>query len=112
MENINFEDLMQAQFNLAKFWWSLATLCGVLVLIIDVVVAFTGQISILLAIVTAGLLVLNVLCLWRSDRLREIAETMLRKYEMHKSLGWGISAREIANMLALAPSSVKGGAFN
>ena len=107
MKNVNLEKMMQAQFDLAKFWLTLAISSGIVVLLIDIFVVVANQWSTFLVFGAALLAVLNSVFLWRSDRLRETAEMMLRKFEMYKSLGWEISAREIANLLAAAPSSVK-----
>jgi hypothetical protein len=107
MKHINLEKLMQAQFDLAKFWIALATCCGIAILLIDILVIFLSPLSILFALLAAILVVLNTIFIWRSDRIRENAETTLRKFEMCRSLGWEISMREIANMLAAAPNSVK-----
>jgi hypothetical protein len=75
--------------------------------LIDILVAIVSQWGIFLAPLAALLTVLNSIFLWRSDRLRDTAETILRKYEMHKSLGWEISAREISDILVRAPKKVK-----
>ena len=106
-QNINLEKFMQAQFNAAKAWQSGATLCGAIILLINIVVTVTNQLSAILAIVAALLTLLNALALGRSDRLRGAAEETLRKFEMYKALGWRISSREIADLLAAAPKAIK-----
>lgn len=98
---------MQAQFNLAKFWLMLATICGGVIVIIDIFSILSNQLNKVFAIIAAIFVVLNAVFIWQSDRLRENAETMLRKFETYNSLGWGISGREIASLLAGAPHKVK-----
>ncbi len=110
MDNINIEKLMQAQFELAKTWLTLAIGSGICILVIDILVIFFSQLSAVLAFVAAILVVFDAIFIWQSDRLRENAETTLRKFEMLNSLGWEISSREIANILAAAPNSVKSAA--
>lgn len=107
MQHVNLEKLIQAQFDTSKFWLMLATICGIGVLVINVFVTVANLYSTMLAVVAALLSVLYVIFLWRSDRLRDNAESTLRKFEMHNSLGWEISNREIANLLALVPNFVK-----
>ena len=107
MSHINLERLMQSQFDLAKYWLALATLCGAGVLLIDVLIIFAGQPNVFFALLAALLAVFNSAFNWRSDRVRETAEATLRKFEMCRGLGWEISKREIANIIAAAPSSVK-----
>ena len=107
MKKINLEKLMRAQFDLAKLWLMLATSSSIGVLLIDIVVVIVNQWVAFFAFTAALLTVLNSVFLWRSDRLRATAETWLRKFEMDKSLGWEINAREIADLLAAAPRSVK-----
>lgn len=106
-QNINLEKLMQAQFDAAKAWQSRGTLCGAMILLINIVATATNQLSATLAIVAALLTVLNAVANWRSDRLRGTAEETLRKFEMYKALGWQISSREIADLLAGAPRTIK-----
>lgn len=106
-KNINLEKLMQAQFDSAKFWLMLATVCGVGIVLIDIFVIFSNQLSKVLAMVVAILIILNAVFVWWSDKLREHAETILRKFETYNSLGWGINAREIANILAESSNTVK-----
>lgn len=40
---------------------------------------------------------------WRSDKLKGVAETLLRKLDLRDSFGWGISNAEITDILARAP---------
>ena len=76
-QNINLEKFMQAQFNAAKAWQLIATICGAIILLINIIVTVTSQLSAILAIVAALLTLLNALSLWRSDRLRGAAEETL-----------------------------------
>lgn len=107
MENINLEKLLQAQFDLAKFWLTLAISSGIGILLIDIFVIFFSQLGSVFAFLAAILVVFDTISIWQSDRLRENAETTLRKFEFHNALGWEISPRELTNLLATAPNSVK-----
>lgn len=104
---INLEKLMQAQFDLAKLWLTLGISCGIGILLIDIIVILFSHLSTVMAFVAVILVVCDSIFVWRSDRLRENAETTLRKFEYLKSLGWEISSREITNLIAAAPKSVK-----
>ncbi len=106
MAGVNVENLKSAQFEVAKFWLMLSTICSVGVLVTGIAVLFVDQWSVLLALAAGVFGGLNVFFAWQSDNMKEIAESMLRRYEMNNSLGWGISRREINNMLVLAPKSV------
>jgi len=107
MEKINLEKLMQSQFDAAKSSLNLATTFGIIVLLINILVTFVSAISTYLVIVVAGFTILNMIFQWRSDKLRGTAEATLRKFDLHNGLGWEISSREITNLLASAPNSVK-----
>jgi hypothetical protein len=107
MENINLEKLMQAQFDLAKFWLTLAISSGIGILLIDILVIFFGKLGFVFAFLAALLVVFDAVFIWQSDKLRENAEITLRKFEFFSALGWEISPRELANLLAAAPKSVK-----
>jgi hypothetical protein len=105
--SVNLQALMNAQFDAAKFYQNMAALCSVLTLAIDLYVTFTNQYQKELAFLAAGLVITSGALLWRSNRLRDTAEGMLRKFELNKGLGWAISARELSDILASAPGSVK-----
>jgi len=105
--SVNLQALMNAQFDAAKFYQNMAALCSVLTLAIDLFVTFTNQYQKGFALLAAGLVITSGALLWRSNRLRYTAEGILRKFELNKGLGWDISARELSDILAAAPSSVK-----
>jgi len=112
LQNINLSKLRQALFDAAKGWQSAASVCGLVILLINIVITVTSQLSTVLAIVAVLLTLLNVLFLWWSDKLRGEAETTLRKLEFYHGLGWAISRREIANLLASSPKAVKQAAYS
>ena len=66
MNDINIEKLMQSQFDLAKFWLTLATSCGVAILVVSIVVIVFIQLSTVLAFVAAILVAMNAVFQWRS----------------------------------------------
>lgn len=107
LQNINLPKLRQALFDAAKGWQLAASVCGLVIVLINIIAAITSQLSAVLAIAAVLLTVFNILFLWRSDRLREEAEATLRKLEFYNGLGWAISRREIANLLASSPKAVK-----
>lgn len=112
LQNINLPKLRQALFDAAKGWQLTATVCDVIILLINIVVMITSQLSEFLAVAAILLTVLNVFFLWRSDKLREEAEATLRRLEFYNGLGWAISRREVSNLLASSPKAVKQAAYS
>lgn len=106
MAGTNVENLKTVQFEVAKRWLLLSTICSTGVFVAGIAVLFVDQWSVLLALVTGLLGALSAYFGWQSDAMREKAELTLRKFEMYDGLGWGISRREINNLLASAPKSV------
>jgi hypothetical protein len=104
---INLQALMNAQFDAAKFDQNMAVLCSIIVLILDIVVTFTSFFQKEVALIVGILVIASAAFLWRSSRLRDTAEGELRKFEFYKGLGWEISSREVSDILASAPNSVK-----
>lgn len=105
--NINLQRLMNAQYDEAKLYQNIALSVGIIVILMDVYLAYYNQYEKTLALVAAGLVVLSVLALWRSSRMRDIAEGILRKFEFHNGLNWPLSGREVSDILASAPNRVK-----
>ena len=90
-------------FALSRNWLATAWALKILAFLL-------GAISVSLSIfpkaspfVTAGLILLAELCLWRSDRLKSLAQTLHRKLDMEDSFGWKISAAEMSDVLARSP---------
>ncbi len=98
---------MNAQFDAAKFNQNMAVLCSIIVLVLDIVVTFTSFFEKQVALIAAILVISSAALLWRSSRLRDIAEGELRKFEFYKGIGWEISSREVSDILASAPTAVK-----
>ncbi|KPV54312.1 hypothetical protein SE17_04550 [Kouleothrix aurantiaca] len=105
--NINLQKFMSAQFNAAKWYLNLASWCSITVLAMDLFVLFTEQFQKTIALAAAVLVIASVLCLWRSQRLKDTAEVLLRRFELYKGLSWPVSPREISDLVATAPQSVK-----
>ncbi len=103
----NVENLKTMQFKVAKRWRAISISCGAGVLILGLVVLFANQASILLALAAAALVGVSEYYKWKSDNIKGAAEALLRRFELHDSLGWAISQREIRDMLADGPDSVK-----
>src|SRR5687767_2739303 len=105
--SFNLESMMDAQFNAAKFYILFAVICSLVVLSASIFITVFGAYENILALISALLTVLSVIFIWRSDRLRNVAETILRKFELYRGLGWDISSKEIVDILATAPRSVR-----
>jgi hypothetical protein len=104
---INLQRLMNAQFDEAKLYQNIAIGCGIVVLGIDVCTTVHNQHEKALALIATGLVVMSVLALWRSSRMQNIAEGILRKFEFRNGLNWPLSGREVSDILASAPNNVK-----
>ena len=102
MQNINLDELKKVQFDIAKSWLNGALISSFLVLGINVLVIFMKNISPLLAVLAAVFTILNAVFIWRSEAIKDKAEATLRKLDMYNGLGWGITAREISNLKAMA----------
>jgi uncharacterized membrane protein len=61
----------------------------------------------LLPLVIAAILILAELFQWRSDHIRGVAETILRKLDAYQSFGWQIDTAEMSDVLARTPFSIK-----
>jgi hypothetical protein len=111
-QRVNLEKFMQAHFDAAKFWFMLATICALLVLGLDIFVTLTNRFAAALALVAALLTILSGILQWRSAILRGVAESVLRKFELHRGLGWEISSREIKDLLAVASKPIREAAYS
>ncbi len=103
---------MEGYFDAAKFQLTLSIGCALLVLLIDIGVIVFNRFGPLLAVLAALLTILSIVFQWRSERLRGVAEALLRKFEMHKGLGWAISREEISDLLAMASKRIKNAAYS
>ena len=114
MTNAQFdlEAMMNAQFEASKFYMMLAVGCSFVVLGAGMYVTVANTYESLLALLSAFLTVMSVIFIWRSERLRDVAEAILRKFEFYRGLGWDISSKEIVDLLATAPRSVRKAAMS
>jgi hypothetical protein len=99
--------LDRALFESAKKWWLFALICRLIVFIVSVVVILAGVIPEIAPFITIILLIAAELILWESNRKKDVAETLLRKLDVHDSFGWSISGSEMSDMLIHIPSGVK-----
>lgn len=105
--NINIQGMMRKQFDIAKCYMNLSILCNLLILVLNIIVTVTGRFEKFLALIVVLLVVLSFIFSWISDRLRDKAELMLRRFEMYDGLGWAIDAKEVSDLRASAPEQVK-----
>lgn len=105
--NINLQAMMNKQFDIAKLNLNLSTLCGLIILGLDVIVTFAGIFEEWLALIAALLIILSSIFSWRSARLRDSAELILRRFDMYNGLGWSIDRAEMSDLRAAASESVK-----
>lgn len=105
--NINVEAFMKAQFGYTKFWWTTASLCRFLIVVINAIALFITANAGILAFVAVILTIAQPLAQWYSDRLKSAANSILRKIEMAKGLDWAIKPREISDIVATLPKRVK-----
>ena len=107
MPEINFHKLFQGRFRSAKAWHILAECTSLTILIVDIIVIFTERWSILLTGIVVLMAVMNTVCIWLSDRQNDLAQLMLRKFELFDSLGWKISNLEVADWLVGLPNRTR-----
>lgn len=98
---------MRAQFDAAKRWWAVAIICQLTVVAIGIISMFTNILVTWLGLLAAMLTIAYVFSQWQSDQLRNTADAILRKLELHDGLAWPITSREIADLLLTVPKSVK-----
>ena len=104
---VNMEALMKAQFKYSKLWWSLSTTFRLFIVIINAIALFASSYANVFALIAIILTTAQPLAQWYSDRLKSTANSVLRKIELSKGLGWEISRREISDLLASTPNYVK-----
>lgn len=107
MSQENVEHLKTVQFEVAKRRWAIASISGFCVLVLGVIVLFTDRWNLLLALLAGGGAVVDAYFRWRSDTMKDAAESMLRRFEMHDALGWPVSQRELRDMRIDGPKSVR-----
>jgi len=83
----NLDQLATSLANLGKRWWFFAVMGQFAVIILGMVGAVWGQAAWPLVLIAGGLSILVGFVQWRADRLKRAADTVRRKFEMHKYHG-------------------------
>lgn len=104
---VDLSRLMAAQFDAAKRWLGAASLAQVLVVVLNVGAVFMPSLGGELAVTAAILAILHTAAQWRADRLKDLAESILRKLELFDGLGWPIARKEINDLLLTVPAAVR-----
>lgn len=99
--------LCNAYFSIAKRWWGAALLCKLSVIVIGALVVWLSILSKPAPFVIFILTVISEWLLWRSDKAKGIAESLLRKLDFRDSFGWEISKAEISDILARASAKIR-----
>lgn len=99
--------LCNAYFSLAKRWWGAALLCKLCIIIVGALVIWFSVFSKLTPFLALALTITSEWLLWRSDRAKSIAETLLRKLDYRDSFGWEISKFELADVLARTSAKLR-----
>lgn len=84
----------------AKRFWYLALACGVLGPLFGLGSSFTSLPAMVAPITLVVFAVLAEVFQWRSDALKDVAESLLRKLDLLDSFGWPISSREMSDLEA------------
>jgi cytochrome b subunit of formate dehydrogenase len=106
-QKLNLQALLREQFQVAKYWWNIAAVTQLIVVIVGILATFANLFSATATLVVPILTIASVLARWRSDRLKGNAESILRKMEFASGLGWGITGRETSDLLLTLPAKVK-----
>lgn len=91
----------------SKSWWTFSLVCRAIAFAIGLVVLIPKIPSTPIPFVVAGFMIFSELASYRMDYLRGVAQGLRRKLELSDSLGWEISQREMSDLLARCPYSVK-----
>jgi predicted PurR-regulated permease PerM len=94
-------------FERSKRWGVAALSCGLCVFALGVVVILFEVIPRIAPFLIALLSVASEIFHWQSNRIKDMAETILRKLDWCDSLGWHISGDEMSDLLVRVPSSIK-----
>jgi hypothetical protein len=99
--------LSRALFDVAKHWRTAELVLrlslfvvGVLVILLSILPEYA---PLLIALLTAA----AELCLLRSDAIKRIAESLLRKLDVQESFGWPISKVEVSDLLIQSPARLR-----
>jgi len=90
-------------FSSAKGWWAASLWCKTGGIAISALAVWLSFLSKPLPVLILIISLLSEYYAWRSDRMKGVAETLLRKLDLKDSFGWAISNAEITDILARAP---------
>lgn len=107
VEKYNVRFLDQSLFDYSKRTASLANIVRLLAYLLGVVIVLLSLSLPALPFAIAFLTILTELLQWRSDSIKSVAESLLRKLDFYEGLGWPISKSEISDILARSPRSVR-----
>lgn len=91
----------------SKYWWTVTLTCKGIAFAIGLAVLLPVFPSTPIPFLVAGFMICSELASYRMDYLRGVAQGLRRKLEVSDSLGWEISHREMSDLLARCPDSVK-----
>lgn len=109
MQN-NIRPIFRSQFDDAKFYFNIANASGFFVLLIDILANWLTSNTIIFVITSSLIAIIGVFCSLKSSRSKDIAEALLRRYELQQGLGWNIDVKEIVDILASSSKAVKNAA--
>ncbi len=94
--------VLSVWFSNAKRWWAAA-------LVAQIAVSLAAAITVVADVLSPGwgltflaISVVGSICQWRSDSLRQRAETLLRHVELEEGLGWEINLKVLSDYFAMA----------
>jgi hypothetical protein len=90
-------------FSSAKCLWAASLWCKTAGILISALAIWFSFISKPLPAMVLIISLLSEYYAWRSDRMKGMAETLLRKLDLKDSFGWAISNMEITDILARTP---------
>lgn len=106
-ESINLEFISGTLADQSKRWWGAALICQGLIVAINFFITF-ANVWVQPAALVAGLLaIIYTLIQWRSDSFKRTSDSVKRKSELSDGLGWPITGKEISDLLATTPKSIR-----
>ncbi len=99
--------LCRSLFERSKRWGVAALSCGLCVFALGVIVILFEVIPKIAPFLIALLSVASEIFHWQSNRIKDMAEAILRKLDWRDSFGWQISRDEMSDWLVRVPSSIK-----
>ncbi len=99
--------LSRTYFSVAKRWWGGYLISRTGIILIAAVGALVPALSNVISIIIVALSIASEAVIWRSDRMKEIAEWLLRKLDLRDAFGWDISSSEMQDILARTSTKIK-----